>query len=202
MIILTFVLHTFYIMDLYRVGEKIEKEDFQLNAFLTGEYENCIFSQCNFSSVNLSLSVFIDCEFINCNLSLMKLQDTAFRNVKFVDCKMLGLRFDITNDFGFEVSFSNCNLANSIFWKKRLKDTLFKDCNLSEVDFNDCDLTKAKFVNSDLSGAAFERTKLVGCDFRSAYSYRIDPEKNDVKKAVFSLQGVRGLLSKYDIKIE
>ncbi|MCC8144887.1 MAG: pentapeptide repeat-containing protein [Bacteroidales bacterium] len=73
---------------------------------------------------------------------------------------------------------------------------------MSEVDFNDCDLSKSKFINCDLSGAAFERTQLIQTDFRTAYNYTIDPEKNNIKKAVFSLSGVRGLLRKYDIKIE
>ena len=39
-------------------------------------------------------------------------------------------------------------------------------------------------------------------DFRSAFNYFIDPEINKIKKAMFSLAGVKGLLGKYDIKIE
>lgn len=186
----------------YQEGIRFEKEDFTKDDLPLGEYENCVFSQCNFFSSSLSHCFFIDCEFINCNLSLAKLQDTAFRIVRFSDSKLLGLEFNMCNDFGFEVAFSNCNLSNSVFWKKKLKSTVFKDCNLSEVDFNDCDLSKSKFINCDLANAVFERSNLVQSDFRSAYNYIIDPEKNTIKKAVFSLYGVKGLLSKYDIKIE
>jgi fluoroquinolone resistance protein len=39
-------------------------------------------------------------------------------------------------------------------------------------------------------------------DFRTAYNYSIDPEKNRIKKAKFSIFGVTGLLDKYDIEIE
>ena len=39
-------------------------------------------------------------------------------------------------------------------------------------------------------------------DFRTATSYSIDPEKNTIKKARFSLGGVAGLLDKYDIEIQ
>ena len=37
---------------------------------------------------------------------------------------------------------------------------------------------------------------------RTAYNYAIQPDSNRIKKARFSLQGVRGLLEKYDIVIE
>jgi fluoroquinolone resistance protein len=39
-------------------------------------------------------------------------------------------------------------------------------------------------------------------DLRTAYNYSIDPSINKIKKAKFSLPGVVGLLSKYDIEIE
>ncbi|MGB5462457.1 MAG: pentapeptide repeat-containing protein, partial [Aureibaculum sp.] len=34
------------------------------------------------------------------------------------------------------------------------------------------------------------------------YNYSIDPEKNPIKKAKFSQDGIGGLLDKYDIVIE
>jgi len=39
-------------------------------------------------------------------------------------------------------------------------------------------------------------------DFREATNYFIDPEKNRIKKAKFSLNGLPGLLIPYDIIIE
>jgi hypothetical protein len=39
-------------------------------------------------------------------------------------------------------------------------------------------------------------------DFRTAVNYAFDPNSNKIKKAKFSLMGLAGLLSKYDIDIE
>ena len=41
-----------------------------------------------------------------------------------------------------------------------------------------------------------------GIDFKTSYNYSIDPEVNSIKKAKFSLEGISGLLYKYDIVIE
>jgi len=39
-------------------------------------------------------------------------------------------------------------------------------------------------------------------DFRTSFNYSIDPEKNRIRKARFSLIGIAGLLNKYDIDID
>ncbi len=48
----------------------------------------------------------------------------------------------------------------------------------------------------------FENTILDKTDFRTAYNFSIDPSINRMKKARFSVSGLPGLLSKYDIEIE
>jgi fluoroquinolone resistance protein len=48
----------------------IEKVDFTQTPLELGEYEQCKFIHCNFSSISLAAFNFSDCEFINCNLSL------------------------------------------------------------------------------------------------------------------------------------
>ncbi|HZB12656.1 MAG TPA: pentapeptide repeat-containing protein, partial [Chryseolinea sp.] len=82
------------------------------------------------------------------------------------------------------------------------KKTVFKNSQLQETDFTECDVTGALFDNCDLTNATFAFTILEKADLRTSYNYSIDPEKNRVKKARFSLQGVTGLLDKYDIEIE
>ena len=62
--------------------------------------------------------------------------------------------------------------------------------------------SQAVFDGCDLADAVFERTVLEKADLRGAINYSIDPAVNRVKKARFSLEGVRGLLGKYDILIE
>ncbi|MFN6083504.1 MAG: pentapeptide repeat-containing protein [Fluviicola sp.] len=73
---------------------------------------------------------------------------------------------------------------------------------MSGIDFSEADLSNSVFKNCNLLLSVFDRTTLDKADFRTAVNYSIDPEKNRIKKAKFSLQGVAGLLNKYDIIIE
>lgn len=179
-----------------------EKEDFTLTSLKKGEYESCVFTSCNFSECDLSEFNFINCEFKDCNLSLAKLNKTAFQDVKFSGCKLLGLQFDTCNEFSLSFSFDNCLLNHSIFYKRKIKKTSFLNSQLREVDFTEADLSSSVFDNCDLSGATFEYTNLEKSDFRTAYNFSIDPESNRIKKAKFSLNGLSGLLHKYDLEIE
>jgi uncharacterized protein YjbI with pentapeptide repeats len=84
----------------------------------------------------------------------------------------------------------------------KLKNTRFKKCSLQEVDFAGADLTNSAFDGCDLTRTIFDQTILEKADFRTAGNYSIDPTKNRMKKAKFSLPGVLGLLSKFNIEIE
>jgi hypothetical protein len=53
-----------------------------------------------------------------------------------------------------------------------------------------------------LTNALFENTNLEKVDFRTSYNFTIDPENNRIKKAMFSLNTIPGLLVKYGIVIE
>ena len=178
-----------------------EKEDFTETPFNPGEYENCTFNGCNFSGKDLSHITFTECTFNGCNISLAKLTNTGLRDLKFTDSKLLGLHFEDCSDFLFAVFFENCILNLSSFYKQKLKKTLFKDCSLHEVDFTEADLSSSIFENSDLSGAKFEKTNLEKADLSTSFNYSIDPELNRIKKAKFSIDGITGLLDKYDIEI-
>jgi uncharacterized protein YjbI with pentapeptide repeats len=114
---------------------------------------------------------------------------------------MLGMMFNTSNDFGFNVGFQNCNLQHTSFYKKKMKGVVFKNTRLAEVDFSECDLTQARFDGCDFDGATFDRTNLEKADLQSAFNYIINPEINKIKKAKFSLAGVSGLLIQYDIEI-
>ena len=73
---------------------------------------------------------------------------------------------------------------------------------MHEVDFTETDLLGSIFDNCDLHAAVFENTIVEKADFRNAYNYSIDPEKNYIQKARFAVAGLPGLLSKYNIDIE
>lgn len=187
---------------IYIEGKTFDRNNYTTSPLIKGEYENCAFKNCDFYNSDLSEIKFIDCMFIDCNLSLTKLTKTAFRDIKFKDSKMLGMRFEDCNPFGFSFSIDNCNLNHSTFYKTKLKKTNFKNAQLQETDFTECDLTAFVFDNCDLTRATFYNTIIEKSDFRTSYNYSIDPEVNRIKKAKFSLYGVTGLLEKYDIEID
>lgn len=188
--------------EVFEEEEFFEKLKFSKQPLPLGEYEACSFSHCDFSNANLCGFRFIECEFTDCNFSSTNLADVSLQDVRFQDCKMLGVLFDKCNDFGFSVNFENCQLDHSGFYRMRLVDSMFLNCRLHSVDFTEADLSNASFEASDLSGSIFDNTVLENTDFRSARNYSLDPEKNRVKHAKFSVPGVLSLLEKYELKIE
>jgi fluoroquinolone resistance protein len=182
--------------------EVFDKVDFREKPLKPGIYEKCTFKNCDFSNNDLSGTHFMECEFMDCNLSLVKLKNVIFRDVRFRECKLLGLRFNDCSEFGFSVHFDNCIVNHSSFFKTSLKKKVFNHTQFHEVDFTECDLSNSTFEACDLNGAMFENTNLENTDFRTAVNYSINPEINRIKKAKFSLQGVRGLLDRYHIEIE
>lgn len=177
------------------------KTDFTQELLCKGEYENCIFSGCDFSNVSLNGYVFLDCTFNTCNLSNAHLDNATLNTVRFIDCKLLGVHFENCNSIGFEICCENCNLTHASFFKLSLIKTTFKNDKCVDTDFTECDLSGSLFDNCDLSGALFNRTNLEKSDFVSSFNYCIDPEKNRLKSARFSEDGIKGLLFKYGIII-
>jgi len=189
-------------MDAFVEDQTFETIDFKAKPPAKGHYDHCTFLYCDLSSVNLSEIIFVDCVFTGCNLSMAAVSETVFRDVRFVDCKMLGVRFDQASTFGLSCGFEGCMLDHSSFYAMKMKKTNFLRCFLRQVDFTECDLSQAFFDGCDLADAVFERTVLEKADLRGAFNYSIDPAGNKVKKARFSLAGVHGLLTKFDILIE
>ncbi len=182
--------------------EVFSKIDFVQNLLPKNDYENCTFLNCDFSNTDLSGIIFLDCTFTSCNLSMANLTKTAFKDIVFDDCKMLGLDFGLCSEFLFLVGFKNCILNFSSFYKRKLKKSKFVNTSLQEVDFTEADLSGAVLDDCDLAGATFDNTVLEKADLRTSYHYSIDPDLNRIKKAKFSLQGVVGLLHKFEIVVE
>ena len=186
----------------YIEEQTFDQVDYTEQALPVAVYATCSFLNCNFSDSNLSGVQFIECSFNNCNLSMAKLGKTAFRDVRFKDCKMLGLHFEHCHELLFSIHLEHCVADHSSFYGVKLKKAVFSDSSLKDADFVEADFSGAAFDGCDLMGAHFENTILEKTDFRTAYNYTIDPALNKVKKARFSLNGVAGLLRKYDIVIE
>jgi len=186
----------------YIERQVFDKTDFSVSPFKKGIYEQCVFNNCLFPETDISGSVFSACKFTGCNMSMAKLVKTAFTDVAFKDCKLLGMQFTYCSDFALSFSFDNCMLGYASFHKLKMKKTLFKRSILRDVDFTEANLTSTVFDDCDFTDAKFEHTVLEKADFRTSYNYSFDPEKNQIKKAKFSLANIIGLLTKYDIEIE
>ncbi len=185
---------------MYTEDTIFEDRDVGENPLPAGEYEGCTFKNCNLAGVDLSGYAFIDCSFTDCDWSLAKLARTVLRDLRFSGCKLMGLHFEDCAAVSF--SADNSLINHSSFYQVKMKKTNFLNSQLVETDFTECDLTGAVFAGCNLDRALFERTILEKADLRTAYNYTIDPEKNTVKKARFSVSGLPGLLRKYNIDIE
>lgn len=165
------------------------------------EFHSCTFKRCDFSNSEFLNSKFVDCVFESCNLSMMKLSGSTLNNAVFKHCKILGVNFSQCQDFLFTVRFESCLLDYASFMGKKMLKTNFINTTLKEVSFTGANLSGAVFDQTDLLNAVFSRTDLTGANFITAYNYTMDPELNTLKNATFSMDGVAGLLSKYNIKI-
>lgn len=182
--------------------ETIENKTFErIQELESADYDNCQFKECNFSNADLSEIRFVDCVFMNCNLSMADIRGTMFTDAKFTSCKMYGLSFDTCAAL-MTLCFDGCHLNHSSFYQTKIKHTVFKNCSLYNVDFTEADIRNTAFEKCDLLNAAFENTNLEKADMRFAVNLSINPERNRIRKAKFSLLSATGLLIKYDIIIE
>lgn len=166
------------------------------------EFEACVFEGIDMTSFDFNTKSFMECQFINCNLSNVKVNDTAFKSVHFDNCKLLGIDFSICHPFLLEMSFEFCQMDFSIFYQLKLNKTKFIQCHMHAVDLTETQLESADFTNSDLLDTVFESTNLKKADFRGAENYRIHPVNNQIKGALFSKDGLMGLLMDFGIKVK
>ncbi|MBS1570716.1 MAG: pentapeptide repeat-containing protein, partial [Bacteroidetes bacterium] len=101
----------------------------------------------------------------------------------------------------FSVSFDGCMLDHAIFHKRRMNGTKFKGCSLKGVDFENAHLESAIFERCDLDRAVFVNADLQKADLSTAYNIVLDPDRNKLKGAKFSVEGALALLGKYGVVI-
>lgn len=183
----------------YCFDQEYENLTYQTDALHLKEFERCVFRQCNFSLCNFIGVIFVDCQFFDCNFNGAKINHTAFRTASFEQCEIRDVNFAMCDKLIFEISFTDCILDFSKFYTLKIKGTLFKNCSLIAVDFMNADLTSAVFDHCDLYRSEFDKAIAVKTDFKTSYNYTIDPEKTKIKNAVFSRNGIKGLLYKHDI---
>jgi uncharacterized protein YjbI with pentapeptide repeats len=164
-------------------------------------YEDCAFIQCDFQATDISQFVFVGCTFTDCDFALSNIFDTAWREVSFVGCKLSGLHFNTSRKLGIDIRFESSIISNCVFYQLKMKQTQFKACRILECDFSEADLSGADFSESDLAGSVFEQSILEKANFISAFNFRIDPEKNKLKKASFAKINLAGLLTRHQLTL-
>jgi uncharacterized protein YjbI with pentapeptide repeats len=166
------------------------------------EFSRCAFTACDFSGVDLAGSEFSDCAFGECNFS-----NTAFAGCRFLDpvfegCKLAGLALYKADQISFSLTARACKIVDCNFSDIKAKKSVVSDCVLSGCDFVNADFESAVFAGSEFSGCVFHNANLRKADFTGARGYEINPQTNDVRRAVFSMPHVVGLLCGLDIKIK
>ncbi|OBJ47274.1 pentapeptide repeat-containing protein [Mycobacterium sp. 1423905.2] len=123
--------------------------------------ERVIFTECDFSGVNLVESEHLGAAFRNCNFRRTTLWHSTFRQ-----CSMLGSVFEhcrmrpLTLD---EVDFTLAVLGGN-----DLRGVDLSGCRLRETSLVETDLRKAKLRGADLRGARTIGTRLDDADLRGA----------------------------------
>ncbi|AXX92712.1 hypothetical protein CPU12_02470 [Malaciobacter molluscorum LMG 25693] len=164
-------------------------------------FEDCIFINCDFANSYIQNCKFSDCKFISCDLSLSKLKSCVFNDVCFENSKLIGISWS-SCDEPFNVKFDNCNISQNSFHlldlrkmkfiNSIIKDSGFEQCNLQEAIFDNCDLEFSDFYNNNLKKANFETSR----------NYLINPQINDIEKAIFSLPEALSFLKLLPIVIK
>lgn len=187
---------TDYLLDLAYENRTYAKDDLNFK-----DFERCRFSHCNFSACTFLAVAFIDCTFSDCIFDDAKINYVALRTVAFVRCKIRNVNFSMCDKLIFAISFEGCILDFSKFYTLKIKETPFIDCSLVAVDFMGADLTAAVFDRCDLYRSEFAKAIANKANFKTSWNYTIDPEQTKIKKAVFSLEQLKGLLFKHDILV-
>ena len=185
--------------------ETFEQVQLKQNDVVSAEFRECRFVRCGFSDSVLRACAFEECVFLECDLSLVKLPHSSFSSTRFEGSKIIGVNWTEARWMALRlwqpVRFKNCIINHSTFLGLDLKGVSFVECMAKDVDFREANLSKADFSGSDLTGAQFGGTNLTGANLQSALNYSIDPGRNVLKGARFSLPEAMSLLSGLDIEI-
>lgn len=181
------------------------EKDFNLINYANKHIRNRHFDHCRFVHANIGGCVFENCRFDNCvfdacDLSLIKLKHTAVHKVEVLHSKAIGVLWGEAKG-PIHINFEDSKISYSSFAGKNLKKNRFVDCIAEEVDFSGCNLSHTNFGGTDLTNAKFEGTDLTHADFSRAIHYFIDPARNKVQKAKFSLPGALSFLQALDIRL-
>jgi uncharacterized protein YjbI with pentapeptide repeats len=165
------------------------------------EFFQCRFDGCQFLRSTFRHCRFEQCVFEKCDLSLLKVPESSFIGVRFLHAKMLGIDWTQAAT-PLTLAHQGCNISHSTFTRLSLQRMEMVECVAREVDLTGTNLTRANLGKTDFLGSRFVDTNLSYADFSKAVNYAIDPTKNRLNRAVFSLPEAVSLLSAFDIVLK
>lgn len=183
------------------MDQEYSNQDFSSKPLVPGEYECCIFNSCIFAKADLRNIKFTDCTFNECDLSMVNFFGTGLRSCLFNNCKMLAIAVHEVNKFLLSFKANKCNFNHSSFANLDLKKSSFSECQFEECNFENTNLSACKLEKCDFPRADFYNTNLQGTDLSTCTNFIINPDENQISKAIFSKENIAGLLGKYDIEI-
>jgi hypothetical protein len=166
------------------------------------DFERCVFEDCDFADADFTGVAFIDCVFTGCNFVDAMINYVSLRDVQFNACNFTAVNFAMVDQLLFKFGFKDCTLDYAKFYTLKFRNTLFENCSIVAADFMNADITGVVFDNCNLHKSHFMNTIANKTDFYTSYNFVIDPEKNKLKKAVFSQAGLKGLLDRHELIIK
>lgn len=127
--------------------------------------ERTVFSECDFSGVNLAESQHHGSAFRNCTFARTILWHSTFR-----ECSMLGSVF--THCRMRPVTFDEVDFTLAVLGGNDLRGIDFSGCRLREASLVEADMRKAVLRGADLTGARTSGIRLDQADLRGA---TVDP---------------------------
>jgi uncharacterized protein YjbI with pentapeptide repeats len=192
--------------DQYYENETIKKIVMKGGTLNTAEFSDCTFRDSSFIESTFKDCRFVDCVFQDCDLSLIQIPGSTFQSVQFKHSKLIGVDWTRANwpetRLADDLIFSNCALNHATFIGLKLPGLKIISCAAVDIDFREANLRGADFAGTDLSQSIFHSTDLSAADLSQARNYAIDPSKNILKGARFSLPEALALLKCMDIILE
>jgi uncharacterized protein YjbI with pentapeptide repeats len=185
----------------YIINKTFEIECFLEKSLEYKDFERCIFIGCDFAEASFLGVAFIDCIFKDCNFKDAKINYVGFRDVHFTNCDFTEVNFAMLDSLLFGFGFTHCTLDYAKFYTLKMPGTVFTSCSIVAADFMAADISSVRFDNCNLHKSIFLDTIANKADFSTSYNFVIDPDKNKLKKAIFSTDGLKGLLTKFDLVI-
>lgn len=166
-----------------------------------GTFELCTFTRCDFSNGRLSDRNFVECTFIECNFTNSNISHSTFQQSVIENSKLMGLQFESCRSMLFSLEIHHSKLDHCTFTNMALKGFRLEDSEANDLDFSNTDLRDSSFNGSTLTHCLFESCQLQKADFRNTQNLIMNPEQNQLQGAMFSEDGLKGLLMKYGIKV-